>query len=288
MNETQTTQNTANNTECTARSGNTITTRSRAWVFTLNNYSEEDVNNLIKVIYDARYVVGREVGAQGTPHLQGFVQFKNPKKFEAVKKLLGDRYHIEKCRNKKAAIKYCQKEENFFSRGIDVEVDMKKYILEKEFPNVKLNNWQQKIVDIINSEPDNRTIYYIVDEIGNIGKTWITKYLCCKYDNIICTGGKMTDVLYGVSQIENPRAIIFDIPRCSNDYISYAAVEKCKDGIFFNNKYESKMCLFPHPHVFMFLNQEPDYDKLSGDRWVCIYENKTNLEDYRVIESDGD
>lgn len=253
----------------TARSGNTKL-RSRAWCFTWNNYSEENEELIKHVFFDSRYVVGREVGAQGTRHLQGFVQFKNPRSFNAIKAMLGDKPHIEKCRNVKASIKYCQKDGDFFSKGIDVERDIRKEIIDSEYKDVIFKDWQQRIINIINEPADKRTIYYVVDYQGNNGKTWLSRYLCCKYDNILYVSGKSNDVLFGVSQIECPKAIIFDIPRSTNDYISYGSIEKCKDGLFFSSKYESKMVIYPYCHVFLFMNQEPDLDKLSQDRWVRI------------------
>lgn len=60
--------------------------RSRAWVFTLNNYTENDEKYLQETL-DCDYIVyGREVSPSGTPHLQGFVYFKNPRNGTTVGK----------------------------------------------------------------------------------------------------------------------------------------------------------------------------------------------------------
>lgn len=65
--------------------------RIRSWVFTLNNYTEENVAEL-KALEAAGKVVyvcfGREVApTTGTPHLQGGAHFKNGKTLAAVKGL---------------------------------------------------------------------------------------------------------------------------------------------------------------------------------------------------------
>lgn len=73
--------------------------RSRHWCFTLNNYNETELDHLRKGLTDTktvRYAVfGKEVGENGTPHLQGYVSYKNPRMFNGVKTLIGSRAHLE-------------------------------------------------------------------------------------------------------------------------------------------------------------------------------------------------
>lgn len=93
--------------------------RARQWTWTLNNYTEEEVQclkDLGEIIETKaiRYLCwGVEVGAEGTPHLQGFVANQNARTMSAMKKLLGStRYHLE--RTKGTALQnqqYCQKKD---------------------------------------------------------------------------------------------------------------------------------------------------------------------------------
>lgn len=66
----------------------------RHWCFTLNNYTQDDLDQLGSV--NCRYVTyGREVAPDTqTPHLQGFISFKDCKTLSAVKKYL-PRAHLE-------------------------------------------------------------------------------------------------------------------------------------------------------------------------------------------------
>lgn len=100
--------------------GNTISPppkRSRSWVFTLNNWSAAEVE-AIKALDSMKYmVVGYETGAEGTPHLQGTIQYNHGRTFELVKKDL-PRAHIEPCMNLLKSIEYCKKEDNFFELGV--------------------------------------------------------------------------------------------------------------------------------------------------------------------------
>lgn len=95
------------------------TQQGKNWCFTINNYTEEDEAYLRHLAWETKYMVfGREIGEQGTPHLQGFVSFINNKRFEPVKNLLPAGTHIEKARGTAhEAATYCKKEEDFEEFG---------------------------------------------------------------------------------------------------------------------------------------------------------------------------
>lgn len=74
----------------------------------MNNYtSDEEV--FIRSL-DCRYLFfGREVGSKGTPHLQGYVVFKNARSLAAVKNLV-ERWHVEIARGSADQnVEYCSK-----------------------------------------------------------------------------------------------------------------------------------------------------------------------------------
>lgn len=90
--------------------------RARAWCFTVNNPTEEDRAWLGNV--DVRYIVyGDEVGEEGTPHIQGYVEFVNQKTLASLKKVM-PRAHFEQRRGtSKQAAEYCMKEGKYTERG---------------------------------------------------------------------------------------------------------------------------------------------------------------------------
>lgn len=87
--------------------------RARSWCFTLNNHKENDVAHLTQEFGrfgNNKYIFQEEIGESKTPHLQRVINFKNAIAFNTVKKI-NNKAHWEKCKNLKAAIKYCSKEE---------------------------------------------------------------------------------------------------------------------------------------------------------------------------------
>ena len=88
--------------------------RAAAWCYTLNNYTEEESEALWK---EGTYQIqGYEKGSEGTPHIQGYIEFKNAKRLSTLKKI-NPRIHWEIRRgNQKAAIQYCKKSDCQHSR----------------------------------------------------------------------------------------------------------------------------------------------------------------------------
>ena len=54
------------------------------------------------------------------------------------------------------------------------------------------------------------------------------------------------------------------------EYVSYGAIEKIKNGYYMCSKYESKPIIRNPPHIIIMANFEPDYEALSKDRWIVI------------------
>lgn len=93
-------------------------TQGRRWCFTINNYGELDLEHLAGLIDEedaVRYLVYQcETGEAGTPHIQGYIEFKKQWRFSRVKRLVSasGSAHLEMARGSSEQNRaYCQKEE---------------------------------------------------------------------------------------------------------------------------------------------------------------------------------
>jgi len=92
--------------------------RAKTWCFTLNNYTPDDVDRLSTPIDGVAYLIfGKEVGASGTPHLQGTVCFLSRKRLQQVKAIVGDA-HCSVTRYLQQSIEYCKKDGDFTEVGV--------------------------------------------------------------------------------------------------------------------------------------------------------------------------
>ena len=93
------------------------TQRSRNYCFTLNNYTNEDLDQLANL--KCKYIIyGKEIGKNGTPHLQGYVIFENAKSFRSAKRSINHRAHIETIKGTPYDnFVYCSKDGDFTERG---------------------------------------------------------------------------------------------------------------------------------------------------------------------------
>jgi len=250
--------------------GNTISSPkkqispAKRWCFTLNNYTSEEISSISSMINNkcSLGIIGAEVGEQGTPHLQGYFEFKF--KARPIGVFNNKRIQFFKCKgNTKSNIDYCSKEGNVIFR-LNVPEPYK--------VDISLNIWECFIKDkILEQKPDDRSIYWFWENDGCAGKTTFQKWIFLNYPNVIITSGKIADMKMSVlTYIQNtnmyPKVVLVNIPRVNRGCVSIAGLECIKDMFFYSNKYEGGQVCGPNPHIVVFSNEEPPYHKLSEDR----------------------
>lgn len=234
------------------------------YCFTFNNYALEDI-----VIIETRfkeicnkYIFQKEVGLNGTPHLQGAIWLK--KKMRLTELDLNKKIHWEKMHNEKASIAYCQKSDTAIGEPFI-------YGFPKPIKTLTtLHPWQANIEKLTLTEPDGRSVHWYWDLVGGIGKSAFCKYMYIKHKALVIQGGKMADIMNIIfnSDMDIVNTVIIDIPRNHGNKVSYSSIECILNGMITNTKYETGCKVFNPPHVIVFSNYEPDHsDKLSEDRW---------------------
>ena len=95
-------------------------TRIRRFCFTWNNYPSSAIEDIKEWLArnNARYaIIGKEVGASGTPHLQGYVMLSGQLRFSSIKHDFPT-WHIEKARGTSQQNRvYCTKDNDFVEIG---------------------------------------------------------------------------------------------------------------------------------------------------------------------------
>lgn len=249
------------------------------YIFVLNNYDLNDIEIIklwcAKNCKKARFQC--EIGENNTPHIQGCFNLKTKKRITGLKKesYTFSRCHFEVMNNEVASYDYCMKSDSSVPNSMwDFGFPKPLKVISTLLP------FQQSIVNMIETEPDDRTINWIYDPIGCAGKTVLCKYLIKNYNVICMTGGAVKDIACVLKlnidagrDLNEKTTFILNLPRLSNP--SYKGIEAVKDGLITSVKYESTTLCFNSPHLFVFSNELPDKDKLSADRWN-IYTIKEN------------
>lgn len=276
----------------------------RAYCFTVNNYDEMEHKAVIRFVSSAQFwIVGHETGKKnGTPHLQGYMRWKSPKSWGNMKKNLPHGTHIEVARGTTTHnYKYCSKDCEFETNieESDLKLKLTKQQLEikkqkafddkvrtqlmKRYEGIVWKDWQSEIIDVVNSEPDERTIHWYWESTGGVGKSFLCKFLVMTKICVL-SSGKKGDIFHQVLSLMKPKdilnvepklpeVIIVDAPRTAIEYVNYGVLEELKNGCLYSGKYEGGQCIFPPPHVIVFANTPPKLAGMSADRWHVVNMN---------------
>jgi len=253
---------------------------SKYWCFTLNNWTDAEYSIVESGANNSceKYIIGKEIGEQGTPHLQCFIILKERLRFSQVIKIFGKRIHLtEKYKEStpKQCIDYCSKDGDFIQKGCELELGIKRII-----PGLitELRPFQKDILGILRTPTENAKtppVLWIYDEVGQLGKTQFLKYCFAYYNIPFSYGGKDGDIINLVFnnkkyclEDEAP-ALIFNFSRDVKAHkIPYRSMEQVSDGCVSNTKFECGCFIMPKcPRVCVFANCLPDKSRLTDSRW---------------------
>lgn len=139
----------------------------------------------------------------------------------------------------------------------------------QELPNIApryLKEWQLTVIQKLMKQ-DQRKVLFVVDEVGNSGKSELTKWMLCRLNAFVSNGGKTNDLMH-IHAKKKHEYSVFDMARVNNpDYYPWNFIEMLKNGWFQTTKYDGQTVVCGVQKVVMFMNQEPPLNKFSEDRY---------------------
>lgn len=259
----------------------------------LNQIRLQNVNKNYTDIEDftGQLETGRETSI---PHYQLAIKASSlctkKKVLEAFEEKVEGHINVEIQFNLEDMKNYCLKETNFISEKYSGKIYKHQWqmdFLERK-PQLRevLNNpyiWQKFIKEeILNKSADDRTVDWIIDPIGNTGKSSFarayvsqvpTDGILMKIDNLDRMELTLIKKIeaYRVKYYKDPKVIFFDFPRASDPskiIWATALMEDAKSGhletTFGGNHKEIEIS---NVHVIVLSNNAPDLSVLSVNQW---------------------
>lgn len=145
--------------------------------------------------------------------------------------------------------------------------------------------WQAQVIAEVTPEcKDDRTINWIYDDQGGMGKNKLIKYLNWKRIAKYMSFESAANLNYQVLAAKEQRGYFFDLPRTKgkNSHMDdiYQALEQIKNGMVISGKYEGGELMMNPPHVWVLSNYLPDTSKMSPGRFKIWHCNKSDFTIY--------
>lgn len=253
------------------------------WQFTWSNYSQDWVARLAPCFEGSvGWIGGYEIApTTGTPHIQGYVEFKSkvrPVGYKGAPKEIhwGDKYG-KPCNGDRACnVAYCVKE----GRGYEGT-----FKPPRPLPVITMRGWQHDVVKKQEAPVIQRKIYWYWSDARGVGKSDAVRWLATQ-GALIC-GGKAADMKYLIVKYHEkngdyPETVVMDVPCSLQHYLSYSGIEEVVNGVFPSTKYECEPVIMPYTRFFLFANFPPALDDvdMSANRFITF-----NIDEY--LETHG-
>lgn len=214
----------------------------------------------------------------GLPHFQGRVSLhKKVRLADVIKLILPEwKIHWEGERDEAASEFYVQKSETRIA-GPWSDKDKPIYI-PRQLRGLTLKGWQLELQGKCR-EFDSRSIYFVIDPVGGIGKSTFTMYMGIHHGAIdvpptCSTSDDMCQFVCGaLGDRKEDIIIMLDVPRSITEkswpkWIS--ALETMKKGYMYDHRYRATVNRVDSPVVIVFSNELPPASALTGSRWIIM------------------
>lgn len=149
-------------------------------------------------------------------------------------------------------------------RKLKREKDMTE-TMRDQFKDVILRDWQKRALEKLETQ-NPRRILWVWSKEGNVGKSFLARYIVATRKAFMCNTGKHGDIIYAF-QKKTTDYVVMDLSREQAERAPYSVMEGLKNGFLFCAKYESCECFFKPVKLVVFANFQPEREKLSADRW---------------------
>ncbi|MBA7541137.1 hypothetical protein ES705_33444 [subsurface metagenome] len=137
--------------------------------------------------------------------------------------------------------------------------------------SAQLRSWQNDLLGIVNQPCSERKVRWFWESVGNVGKSWMARYLALHHNALILGAMKKADMLHAITKtITNKTCVVFDLTRTTEDgsvAVVYEVMEQLHNRVIFSGKYDSQVLYIPLCHTVVFANYAPDRTTMSVDRW---------------------
>lgn len=238
--------------------------------------------------YCKRWVFQLEQGEEtGYRHFQCRISFGTPKRVKTAERWFTDNFGegqgriTPTCRAVHAEGNefYVTKDETRIE-GPWANTDGEKAYIQKRFRGeITFRKWQLKFMELIAEGADDRSINILLEEIGNIGKTWICMYLAQHgLGTYVPALDNMKEIMAFILAKPKVGVYLIDLPRAETHKelkAMFAAIETIKNGWAFDMRYKWREDFFEPPHIWVFTNNRPAAGVLSADK-VKVWEVKND------------
>lgn len=257
------------------------------YVFTLNEQADVKIDagticGLKAALKEhaKKWIFQHEKGEEGRDHLQGRVSFIKKLRHKDVVKLIRREWNIY------WAVERDEERSGFYACKEDTRVagpwsdrDRAVYI-PRQLRGIELQGWQAELRGDL-KKWDSRSIHFVVDKNGGIGKSTFVTYMCIKEENCFAipnTCQTADDMMQYACKIvgDAKENVVFmlDVPRSVVDkswgkWLS--CLEALKNGHLYDHRYTATVKWIDCPGICVFANELPPDDMLTSDRWKKVF-----------------
>ena len=154
---------------------------------------------------------------------------------------------------------------------IDWEQRSVQNALKDSTASAQLRSWQEDCLAIVTTPPSDRKVNWFWESVGNVGKSFMARYLALHHNALILGAMKKLDLLHAITKtISGKTVVVFDLTRSTEEgavKVVYEVIEQLLNKVIFSGKYDSQTVWIQDLHIIVFANFEPDRTAMSLDRW---------------------